>query len=78
MNELLFNDGQTSEVILSVEEMYENIGCQDCKVLSGTFWEGAAKETPEKIKAVGFVTGVRQCHDHKVSATTNKLFFEEK
>jgi hypothetical protein len=47
-------------------------------VNSNYFWEGAAKNTPEKIKSVGFVSGARLCHEHKVSATTNNFFFAKK
>jgi hypothetical protein len=33
---------------------------------------------PEKIKSVGFVSGARLCHEHKMSATTNNFFFVKK
>jgi hypothetical protein len=46
--------------------------------ISNYFWEGAATKIPEKIKSVGFVSGARQCHEHKMSATTNNLFFVKK
>jgi hypothetical protein len=38
-------------------------------------WEGAATRIPEKIKSVGFVSGARLCHEHKMRATTNNFFF---
>jgi hypothetical protein len=44
-------------------------------VISNYFWEGAATKIPEKIKSVGFVSGVRLCHEHKMSATTNNFLF---
>jgi hypothetical protein len=47
-------------------------------VISNYFWKGAATKIPEKIKSVGFVSGARQCHEHKMSATTNKFFFAKK
>jgi hypothetical protein len=39
------------------------------------FLGGAATKIPEKIKSVGFVSGVRLCHEHKMSATTNNFLF---
>jgi hypothetical protein len=38
-------------------------------------WEGAATKIPEKIKSVGFVSGARLRHEHKMSAATNIFFF---
>jgi hypothetical protein len=32
----------------------------------------------EKIKSVGFISGARQCHKHKMSATTVKCRFNER
>jgi hypothetical protein len=42
------------------------------------FLGGAATKIPEKIKSVGFVSGARLCHEHKMSATTNNFFFAKK
>jgi hypothetical protein len=70
----LFNDALRT--FGAFEERYKDIGCQVCKVLiSNCFWEGAATKTPEKIKSVGFVSGARLCHEHKMSATTNSFSF---
>jgi hypothetical protein len=42
------------------------------------FWEGAATKIPEKIKSVEFVSGAWQCHEHKMSPTTDTLFAKKK
>jgi hypothetical protein len=47
-------------------------------IISNYFWKGAATKIPEKIKSVGFVSGVRLCHEHEMSATTNGSFFAKK
>jgi hypothetical protein len=80
LNEL-FNDAlRTSEIILVFEKWYKDIGCQICQVLSRTIsgGGGAAAKIPEKIKSVGFVSGARLCHEHKMSATTNNFFLAKK
>jgi hypothetical protein len=33
---------------------------------------------PVKIKSVGFVSGARLCHEHKMSVTTSNFFFAKK
>jgi hypothetical protein len=48
------------------------------RCISNYFWEGAATKIPEKIKSVGFVSGARLCHEHKMSETTNNFFFARK
>jgi hypothetical protein len=47
-------------------------------VIWNYFWEGAAMKIPEKIKSVGFVSQARLCHEHKISANTNNVFFAKK
>jgi hypothetical protein len=42
------------------------------------FLGGTATKIPEKIKSVGFVSGARLCHEHKMSATTNNVFLAKK
>jgi hypothetical protein len=42
------------------------------------FVGGGATKFPEKIKSVGFVARAQQCHEHKMSATTNNFFFTKK
>jgi hypothetical protein len=78
LNEL-FNDAlRTSEVILAFEEWYKDSRCQVCKVLSQSIsgrW--AATKIPEKIKSVGFISGV-SIQQHRMSATTNNFFFARK
>jgi hypothetical protein len=75
----LFNDAQrTSEVILAFEERYKDIGCQVFNVFLELFLGGGTTKIREKIKSVRFVSGARQCHEHKMSATTNNFFFAKK
>jgi hypothetical protein len=45
------------------------------RCISNYFWEGAAIKISEKTKSVGFVSGARLCHEHKMSATTNNFLF---
>jgi hypothetical protein len=79
LNEL-FNDAlRTCEVILAFEERYKDIGCHVCKVLSRTVsGRGEATKIPEEIKSVGFVSGARLYHEHKMSATTNTFSSRKK
>lgn len=54
LNELLNDCLRTSAGILALEERYNDIGCQVCKV---ELLRGAATNIPEKIKSVG--SGIR-------------------
>jgi hypothetical protein len=47
-------------------------------ITSNYFWEGAATKIPKKIKSVGFVSGARLCHEHKMRATTNNFSLRKK
>jgi hypothetical protein len=57
---------------LAFEEHYKDIGCQVCNVLSRTI----SGRGP--LWSVRFVSAARQCHEHKMSATTNNFFFAKK
>jgi hypothetical protein len=64
---------------LAFGERYKDIGCQVCEVfIPKYFLEGAATKIPEKMKSVGFVSGARLCHEHKMSVTTNDILFAKK
>jgi hypothetical protein len=79
LNELLNDALKTTQVILAFETQYKDMGCQVCKVLSGTIsGTGAATKIPEKMKSVRFVSGARLCHEQKMSETANNFFFEKK
>jgi hypothetical protein len=45
---------------------------------SNYFYEGAAMKIPEKIKSMGYISGVRVCHEDEMRATTRNFFFAKK
>jgi hypothetical protein len=47
-------------------------------VIWNCFWDGADTKIPEKIVSAGFASGVRLCHERKMNATRNILFFGKK
>jgi hypothetical protein len=44
-------------------------------VILKNFWDGEAMKIPKKMKAVGFVSRARLCHEHKMNATASNFFF---
>jgi hypothetical protein len=47
-------------------------------VNSNYIWVKVAVKIPEKIKSVGFVSGARLFHEHKMSATMNNFSLPKK
>jgi hypothetical protein len=47
-------------------------------ITSNYFWESAATKIPGKIKSLIFVPRTRLCHELKLSATVNNLYFFKK
>jgi hypothetical protein len=76
----LFNAAlRTSEVILAFEERYKDIRCQVWKVLSRTIsGRGQLRKSPRKSSRWDLFPEPDLCHGHKMSATTNNVFFEKK
>jgi hypothetical protein len=73
-----YNDAlRTCEVILAFAERKKISYASFKGVISNYFWEGEAAKMPEKIKSVGFVSGARPCHEHKMSTPTNNFFAKE-